>query len=85
MAESSLQTLTEQPDSPGIHGRCWHHDKLVSADTGDRGRSVNRLAQTLPKRLDKPITGVVTEVIVDCFQAVEIDEKHRDWARLTLS
>ena len=49
----------------------------------DRG-GVCRLVQQLGETLDEPVSGVLTEVLVDDLETVQIQEQDRDVARLTL-
>ncbi len=51
-----------------------HDDRLVTAEPGgDRG-SVCRLAQQLGETLDELVSGVLTEVLVDDLETVQIQE-----------
>ena len=65
-------------------GRGRHDDKLVTAEPGDDRGIVCGLAQQLGEDLDEPVARVVAEVVVDDLEAVQIEEQHRDSARLAL-
>src|SRR4029077_2644113 len=64
---------------------CGRHDgKLVTAEAGDGRGNVSGLAQQRRECRDELIAGVLTELVIDYLEAVQIKEQYRDRARLSL-
>ena len=60
------------------------HHELVAALAPDGVRLAQAFAQPLGQLLQEPVSGIVTERVIDYFETVEIDEQHRRHAGETL-
>ncbi|KDF00349.1 hypothetical protein Y900_015710 [Mycolicibacterium aromaticivorans JS19b1 = JCM 16368] len=67
----------------GVNRTGRNDHELVTTEAGDHVAVAGLLAQPVGECLDEPVARVVTEVIVDRLEAVEVEEQHRDRAFLT--
>ena len=73
----TLQPLSEIRGAVDSHRRGWRNDELVTAEAGDDSGNVNGLAQQLGEGLDESVAGILTEVVIDYLEAVQIKEQKR--------
>ena len=82
LVQVTLQPLSKRFGGLELHWRGRHDDEFVAAEPGDRRRHVNGFEQQLDKRFDESVAGVVTEVVVDHLEPVQIEQQCRDRTRL---
>ena len=63
-------------------GVAQHDDELVATEAGQLGVGPDDLAQAHRHRRQQRVADAVAEAVVDRLEVVEVDEQHRDLARL---
>src|ERR1700749_1568250 len=80
-----LQLSGQRRDVFGLHGVGRHNDKLITPEACDDRRSAGGFPQKPGEGLNEPVASLVTEVVIDCLETVQVKEHQCDWTWLALS